>query len=359
MESVFYTRHDNGLTMFRDGKMATVSATHVNFNAILVALKQKKYELVESLMSIKETINKFGKSRRLKGRNVFVENGKVYWNDSKNVKRELHGSLVERILEDLGSPAGVKFGDALIAFLDNIQKNKLKDIRQELYEFLLSGKTPITYDGCFLAYKRVGRDFKDIYTGTMDNSPGNIVRMKQDLVDRDRTNHCSVGLHFCSKDYLSSYANGDHVMIVKVNPRHVFAIPNDYHNQKGRASEYFVVGEYKPGGKAYTDRQVPDAFTSWFIDEDSKVKDAPDVEFATGWMRPSLEKIAESYGLLKNGLVSCVYKNSGKYLPVRVDDKGFLFDITGTPVDADEYYELSVKTKSVRAALKAAIARIS
>ena len=49
----------------------------------------------------------------------------------------------------------------------------------------------------------------------------------------------------CSFDYLPSYASADddRVMITKVNPRDVVAIPMDYHNTKMRVSRYEVIGE--------------------------------------------------------------------------------------------------------------------
>lgn len=355
MEKIFYTRHDGGLTLFKNGKHSTVSSMHPNFGRILDVLRTRKFDEVEDLMNIGATITKLGVSRKFKDRKVFVKGGEVYWTDSKNVVRKLEGTLVDRILSSIGTKAGDKFADALLMLLDNMKKNKVKDIRSELYEWLMSGHTPITYDGCFLAYKKVRSNFMDIYTGKIDNTPGTVPRMPQADVDRDRNQTCSVGLHFCSRDYLSSYSSAENnkVVIVKVNPRHVFAIPTDYSFQKGRASEYFVVGEYKG------DWSKVDAFKESFVDEDSKFASMPDVEFATGWLRPSLEKLGESFGLVKDGKVTIVVRR-GQYVPVKVQlSKDLVFegyiDIMGTPVIGDEVFEMSIKTKSVREAVKFAI----
>jgi hypothetical protein len=218
----------------------------------------------------------------------------------------------------------------------------------------MSGKTPITYDGCFLAYKKVRRlssgKFVDIFTGKMDNSPGEIPRMKQDEVDRNRNQTCSRGLHFCSRGYLSNYSGNDHdvVVIVKVNPRHVFAIPTDYNFQKGRASEYFVVGEYKG------DWKTTEAFKEAFVDEDTKFASMPDVEFATGWLRPSLEKLGESFGLVKDGQV-LLMERRGQMVPVKDGKSGGYVDIMGTSVNGDGPFVRSIATKSVREAIKHAI----
>jgi hypothetical protein len=51
-----------------------------------------------------------------------------------------------------------------------------------------------------------------------------------------------MGLHFCSRDYLSHFG-GERIMILKINPRDVVSIPVDYNAAKGRACRYEVIGE--------------------------------------------------------------------------------------------------------------------
>jgi hypothetical protein len=102
----------------------------------------------------------------------------------------------------------------------------------------------------------------DKYSGRFDNSVGKIVQMTREAVDPDRRNECSTGLHFCSPGYLSGFASPtDPIMIVKIDPADVVAIPADYQNQKGRTWRYEVVGQVPPnevamtffGGKALVD----------------------------------------------------------------------------------------------------------
>lgn len=346
--SIFYTRHDGGLTLFKDGKQSTIASSHQNFARILEALKAREFDKLESLMSIEKTINAGGFSSNSKCK-VFVRNGKVYFTDTRNRKEEvLHGTLVDRILRDIGKPGCEKYADALMNLLSNIKKNPLKDVAAELYEWLASGKAPITSDGCVLAYKKVRHDFMDIHSGTMDNSPGKIPRMKQVEVDTDRRNECSRGLHFASLGYLSHYSScsNDKVVIVKVNPRHIFAIPRDYNCQKGRASEYYVVGEYK--GK---NNQTEEAFNDAFIDEDNKVASAPNVTFVKSGLRPSLEALAESFNLCRDGKVRVGVKSDGRRFVIDVDVKV-------KEVDFAEVYFMSIETKSVRAVVKAAVAKL-
>lgn len=79
----------------------------------------------------------------------------------------------------------------------------------------------------------------------MVNSPGNTVSMPRYQVDSNRYNTCSVGLHFCSREYLPAFGCGDgeKVVLVKVNPADVVSIPVDYNNAKGRTWKYEVVSE--------------------------------------------------------------------------------------------------------------------
>ena len=66
--------------------------------------------------------------------------------------------------------------------------------------------------------------------------------MERNQVDDDQNQTCSTGLHFCSQEYLNHFG-GARTVIVKINPRDVVSIPNDYNNSKGRACRYEVIGE--------------------------------------------------------------------------------------------------------------------
>jgi hypothetical protein len=79
-----------------------------------------------------------------------------------------------------------------------------------------------------------------------------VVEMPRNFVNDDQNNTCSDGLHFCSQEYLGHFG-GERVMILKVNPRDVVSIPNDYNYSKGRASRYEIVGEMGvSAGDAFT-----------------------------------------------------------------------------------------------------------
>ncbi len=169
---------------------------------------------------------------------VSVRDGVVYYIDEP-----VHSALAERILWGLDQGFDML---PYMRFLDNCMENPSNQAIAEMYTFIENAKMGITDDGHILAYKKVGEDYKDIYSKTMDNSVGQIVEMRRNLVNEDRTQTCSSGLHFCSMSYLPSYGTGrgDRVVIVKVNPRDVVSVPIDYNFAKARCCRYEVVDEY-------------------------------------------------------------------------------------------------------------------
>lgn len=208
----------------------SVSNTHPNYAAILLALKEERWDEVKSLINIAHQLKSYVGT----GVQVDADAGVVAYNGE-----ELHGTIVNRILTMLEQ--GFKI-DPLVKFLENLMQNPSKRAVDELYGFLEYGKMPITEDGCFLAYKRVRSDYKSVHDGKTDNSIGTVVEMPRNKVD-DRSEHtCSYGLHFCSHEYLKSFS-GDKVVVLKINPADVVSIPTDYNNTKGRACRYEVVGE--------------------------------------------------------------------------------------------------------------------
>ena len=145
--------------------------------------------------------------------------------------------------------------EPLVLFVENLMENPSRRAVQELYGFLEKNSLPITPDGHFLAYKKVRDDYKDIHSGTMDNSVGQIVEMERNAVDDDKDRTCSTGLHFCSQDYLPHFGTGpgNRVVILKINPRDVVSIPSDYNDSKGRACRYEVIDELEvDAGDAFT-----------------------------------------------------------------------------------------------------------
>lgn len=237
-----------------DNKTWTISKTHVNYNTILDCIKNDVWDNIKSLLDVAQTITKFSQGH------IQVQDGVILWKGSP-----FHNTLSTRILKMIEEGFEIK---PMLNFMENLMQNPSARSVNELYGFLEKSSLPITPDGHFLAFKRVKDNYKDVYTGTIDNSVGQIVKMERNQVNDDRDQTCSQGLHFCSKDYLE-YFGGERIMILKINPRDVVSIPSDYNDAKGRCCLYEVVGELQEDQKPETvfDGSVDD---SWYYqDEDT------------------------------------------------------------------------------------------
>ena len=221
----------NNIVVVIDNKPHTISKTHITYQKVLDAIKAGDWETVKDTIDPKKVVINYGKG------NVEVQGDKLFWKG-----KEFHNALSTRMIAMLQEGLPV---EPLVLFMDNLMKNPSYRSVQELYGFLEKNNLPITSDGHFLAYKKVRKDFKDIHSGTMDNSPGKVVEMERFEVDDNANNTCSSGLHFCSESYLPHFGrgDGDRVVIVKINPADVVSIPTDYNNAKGRACRYEVIGE--------------------------------------------------------------------------------------------------------------------
>lgn len=223
-----YIVQGSNITVVIGSTPHTINKSHITYERVLNAIKAGDWETVQDTIEPKKVVIEFGKG------NVSVQGDKVFWKD-----RELHNALTKRMVSMIQDGFPV---EPLIAFMDNLMDNPSKRAVNELYGFLEKNNLPITPDGHFLAYKKVKFDYKDCYTGTMNNGVGQVVEMERNAVDDDQNKTCSTGLHFCSREYLNHFG-GERVVIVKINPRDVVSIPTDYDNSKGRACRYEVIDE--------------------------------------------------------------------------------------------------------------------
>jgi hypothetical protein len=135
----------------------------------------------------------------------------------------------------------------LLKFVERLQANPSYRAVNELYGFLEKNDHPITEEGTFIAYTRVRGDFKDIYSGTFDNSPGQVLEMPRNQVDENCNQTCSNGFHCSAWEYAhtqfaSSDPATDIMLEVEVDPADVVSIPIDYNNAKMRVCRYKVLG---------------------------------------------------------------------------------------------------------------------
>jgi hypothetical protein len=218
----------NNIVVVIDNKPHTINKTHITYQRVVDAIKAGDWDTVKDVIEPKKVVLDYGQG------NVAVQGDKLFWKGE-----EMHNALSNRMIQMLQDGFPI---EPMIQFMENLMQNPSKRAVTELYGFLEKNSLPITPDGHFLAYKKVKNDYKDCYTGTMNNSVGSVVEMERNRVDDDQNRTCSTGLHFCSRDYLNHFG-GERVVIVKINPRDVVSIPNDYNDSKGRACRYEVVDE--------------------------------------------------------------------------------------------------------------------
>jgi transposase len=168
---------------------------------------------------------------------------KIYYvADEDTVPYLVDNSLSKRVIDMVREGnTGVA---TLLNFMEKLMENPSRRAVNELYGFLQANDIVIAEDGDFYAWKKVRNDYFDIHSGTMDNSPGNRLRVARNMVDEDSNRTCSYGLHVCSKSYLPCFGGGSdsaRVLKVKVNPADVVAVPADYHNAKMRTAGYTVL----------------------------------------------------------------------------------------------------------------------
>jgi len=218
------------ISFHANGKFHQAHKSHPKFDEIVRLAKLKDLDSASKLIDLKTAV-----TAALAGSRAELRGNAVYFNG-----QQIHSVLGQRILTLAKEGFTV---EPLLRFLENLMLNPSKRAVDELYGFLEASKLPITDDGHFLAYKSVRQDYTDHHTGTMDNSVGKIVSMPRNQVDEDKDRTCSKGLHFAAHEYASGFGSSGRMVVLKINPKDVVAIPSDYNNQKGRACEYLILEE--------------------------------------------------------------------------------------------------------------------
>jgi len=219
------------LTIVCDGKPVSIAANTEEYKTAMLLVKRNDRKGMEDFLSLQKKLPKYTKG------DFKLKNSKIV---DKNDK-EVHPVVAERLVDFSRNDYAYK---ALQLFNKNMEKNPDTHSREQLLKFLEHHKMPIMADGCFLAYKYVtirGDDLMDSYSGTFKNNPGCVVAMDRNKCDLNPASECSRGLHVAAYEYAKSCGNGQVIICVKVNPKDVVAVPNDYNCAKMRTCRYEVI----------------------------------------------------------------------------------------------------------------------
>lgn len=229
-----FTMSDSGnISVFVGGQCYSFNKDYLYYNDVKKAVVAGDVKKIKKFADVNKLVMKasFGK--------VQINNGKVFYN-----KQESHTYLAKKMIDFMREGLPVK---PLMVFMNNMMKNPNPGSVEQLYKFLSERHMAITEDGCFIAYKGVREDYKDIHSGTILNKVGKVVKMDRAKVTYDPDQTCSAGLHVGSIDYVKGYASGpkNKILLIKVNPEHCVSVPNEAGAQKLRVCQYKVIGEYK------------------------------------------------------------------------------------------------------------------
>jgi hypothetical protein len=235
MKNIPYTISDKSISFVFKNRPRQYYKDDTNFKNIKAAVISNDFSALETIIDPRKIVAKV-----TKGNIVIADDGGVYYKNE-----QLPDYLAKRLVMHYNNGDPI---EPLCAFTEKLMGNPNKELRTDLFKWLEVGNTPLFPEGDFLAYKKVQADYLSYHNspdGTkLDHNIGKVVTMKREDCDADRNSTCSTGLHFCSFGYLRSY-NGSQgrVVIVKINPAHVVAIPQDYNTTKGRCCQYEIIAE--------------------------------------------------------------------------------------------------------------------
>lgn len=158
---------------------------------------------------------------------------------------------VENLHRHLRQSAKLKDYKGFTKFLERLApviKDRLHSV-EDLMKFMETAELPIADDGSILFLKRLKfrgeengkRVFVDCHSGNIRQWVGCKVQVREDLVDPDRRQDCSNGLHVASMSYIRHFG-GNVTILGKVAPEDVFAVP-EYNTNKMRVAAYHIIAE--------------------------------------------------------------------------------------------------------------------
>lgn len=150
-----------------------------------------------------------------------------------------------------GEQGMVRFLERLASVIDQ-RGHSVEDILR----FMERGDLPLAEDGTIIAYKLLntaqGNNRRhdvaynditgvmfDVHSGQIPQRIGTEVRVDESLVDRNRRNECSNGLHIARRGYLGSFS-GDVCVLAKIFPEDIIAVPHNDAN-KVRVCAYHIL----------------------------------------------------------------------------------------------------------------------
>lgn len=229
-----FTMTQDSITVVLNGETHSIKRGDPDFEAVRKAVYEGNWDVIPGLCSKGHTVASWLSS--LGEGYDYEDNVILFQGDPLPV--ELNSRMIQMVQEK-------KDPKSLAKFWELLQGNPSHRSVTQLYQFLSHNNIPIDEDGYILAYKAVRTDYKDIYTGKIDNSVGQVVSMPRNKISDDPSRACDTGLHVGAISYVRSYGGDEkHVLICRVHPADVVSVPLDHNGTKMRVCRYEVMGHY-------------------------------------------------------------------------------------------------------------------
>lgn len=303
-----YLFTNNSITLHYDGKTKVVAKDDARFEKVLTAIREKRLEDIPEIVETERYFERQG---------LTLVEGLLHV-DGESMPIELSNRILAY------KEANIPF-DSLLKFWENLKLNPSFNSRKQLFKFLENKGHSLTEDGCFVGYRGVTEDFKDKHTRQFDNKPGSVCEMARQLVDDNPDNTCSHGFHVGGYEYARDFASGGKLVLVKVNPQDVVAVPNDYNGQKMRVCKFEVLSEVSDIVKevvygasqtdSFDDEEEYDETEEADAESEDNDIDAVEEAYETHNGRYSgaalIARIAEDVDWLPENTIESILKNEG------------------------------------------------
>lgn len=228
-------------SVFTGGTFYQVPREHKNWDAIVLAITESRWEDIPGLVDVAQKLRDFGHG-------ITVEDGVVHLNGSP-----ISGPAVEHFLDiiDADLPA-----DTWAAYTADLFKNSSYRVINYATAWIANNKSlTLLPDGRILGYKAIESDWWDKHTGRSNHyTIGSVHTMPRGMVDDNPDNDCSYGLHVGTYAYAKGFrsSNDDRIVLVAFWPSDIVSVPN-YDTAKIRVCKLEVIAEYHGDG-AINDR---------------------------------------------------------------------------------------------------------
>lgn len=224
-----FTATNESVTVVWKGESYVVKKGSPHFAALKKAIDEERWDDVPKNLTVAKSVQSWSNDKfKISGDDQITYLGE-----------RLPKDINDRIIQ---MTANGENPTPMYNFWERLQKNPSGRSVDQLWSFLKHKGIPLTDDGCFLAYKGVRNDYRDVHSGKFLNKPGAVMKIARNHVSDDPREACHEGFHVGALGYARSF--GQVVVVCKVDPKDVVCVPYDSSQEKMRVCKYEVLGNH-------------------------------------------------------------------------------------------------------------------